>query len=344
MKRRIAEQARKAGLEEDRDVEKAFVVEAPPDLEWWDEGLIDGKDYSNIPQSMKLTTPDSIVTLYIQHPVAIEPPQDKLAPEPKPMYLTPKEQQKLRRQRRMMELKEKQAKIRLGLEPAPPPKVKKSNLMRVLGEEAVKDPTAVEARVNREIAARFEKHMQANEERKLTKEQRREKLAANQAKDAAKGIHLLVFKIGSLANGQHRYKISINATQLGLSGVCIMHPRFNLVIVEGGEHSINNYKKLMLRRIDWTESLPSRERDAGPAAGTGGQGAAVKEWLKAEDEKGQLKDLSANKCVLVFEGEVKAPMFKKWGSKVCETDQEAREFLAQRKMESFWTQAKNTPL
>jgi U4/U6 small nuclear ribonucleoprotein PRP3 len=345
MKRRIAEQARKAGLEEDRAVEKAFVVEAPPELEWWDEGLIDGKDYSNIPQSLKISTPDSIVTVYIQHPVAIEPPQDKLAPAPKPMYLTPKEQQKLRRQRRMMELKEKQAKIRLGLEPAPPPKVKKSNLMRVLGEEAVKDPTAVEARVNREIAARFDKHMQSNEERKLTKEERHEKLAANQAKDAAKGIHVVVFKIGSLANGQHRYKININATQNGLTGVCIMHPKFSLVIVEGGEHSVNNYKKLLLRRIKWTESLPPREKDAATAAAAGGgQGAAARDWLKGEDENGLLKDLSANKCVLVFEGESKAPAFKKWGSKVCETDGEAREFLSHRKMDNFWTQAKNTPM
>ncbi|KAJ4307080.1 U4/U5/U6 small nuclear ribonucleoprotein prp3 [Collariella sp. IMI 366227] len=342
MKKRIAAQARKAGLEEDRDVEKAFVVEAPPELEWWDEGLIDGKDYNNFPQSLKVNTPDSIVTIYIQHPVAIEPAQDKLAPAPKPMYLTPKEQKKLRRQRRMLELKETQAKIRLGLEPAPPPKVKKSNLMRVLGEEAVKDPTAVEARVNREIAARFDKHMQANEERKLTKEERAEKIAGNQAKDAAKGIHVLVFRIGSLANGQHRYKININATQNGLTGVCIMHPKLNVVIVEGGEHSINNYKKLMLRRIKWTESLPSREKDAA-APGASGQTAAVREWLNGEDENGMLKDLSANKCVLVFEGENKAPAFKKWGSKVCETDQEAREFLAHRKMDNFWTQAKNTP-
>ncbi|KAK3946232.1 pre-mRNA processing factor 3-domain-containing protein [Diplogelasinospora grovesii] len=336
MKKRIADQARKAGLDEDRDVEKAYTVEEPPALEWWDEALIDGKDYSNIPESLKITTPDSIVTIYIQHPVAIDPPQDKQVPAPKPMYLTPKEQQKLRRQRRMMELKEKQAKIRLGFEPAPPPKVKKSNLMRVLGEDAVKDPTAVEARVNREIAERFEKHMETNEERKLTKEQRHEKLAQNQAKDAAKGIHVLVFKITSLANGQHRYKININATQNGLTGVCIMHPRFSVVIVEGGEHSINQYKKLMLRRIDWTESLPPREKD------TETKGES-RQWLSAEDENGQLKDMSSNKCVLLFEGEEKAAAFKKWGSKVCETDQEAREFLALRKMESFWTQAKNTP-
>ncbi|KAK0706638.1 pre-mRNA processing factor 3-domain-containing protein [Lasiosphaeria miniovina] len=350
MKKRIADQARKSGLDEDRDAEKAFALDAPPELEWWDEALIGGKDYSDIPQSLKLDTDDTIVTSLIQHPVAIEPPQEKLAPEPKPMYLTPKEQQKLRRQRRMMELKEKQAKIRLGLEPAPPPKVKKSNLMRVLGEEAVKDPTAVEARVNREIAERFDKHMQENEERKLTKEQRHEKLATNQAKDASRGIHILVFKIGSLVNGQHRYKISINATQNGLNGVCIMHPKFNLVIVEGGEHSIANYKKLMLRRIDWTETLPTREKDAAAIAAaassavSGPSAAAVRDWLKAEDEEGNLRDQSGNKCVLLFEGETKAQAFKKWGSKVCETDHEAREILAMRKMDNFWTQAKNTPL
>ncbi|KAK4227595.1 pre-mRNA processing factor 3-domain-containing protein [Podospora fimiseda] len=340
MKKKIAAQARKAGLDEDRDIEKLFVVEAPPELEWWDEGLIDGNDYSNVPNSIKIDTPDSIVTVYIQHPVAIEPPQDKLAPPPKPMYLTPKEQQKLRRQRRLEENREKQAKIRLGFEPPPEPKVKIGNLMRVLGDVAVKDPTAVEAKVRKQIQDRFNKHMADNEERKLTKEQRHEKLANNQSKDAAKGIHILVFKINNLANGQHRYKISINATQNGLNGVCIMHPKQNLVIVEGGEHSINNYKKLMLRRIDWMEALPSREKDvsAGPAA----EKATVRGWLKAEDENGQLKDLSTNKCILLFEGETKAQAFKKWGSKVCETDQEAREFLARAKMDSFWTLAKNT--
>ncbi|KAL1866302.1 hypothetical protein VTK73DRAFT_4817 [Phialemonium thermophilum] len=336
MKKRIAEQTRKVGIDEDLDLEKNFVVEAPPEIEWWDEALVEGKTYDNLddPSALKITTPDSIVTEYIQHPVAIEPPQDKQIPPPKPMFLTPKEQKKLRRQRRMAELKEKQAKIRLGLEPAPPPKVKKGNLMRVLGEEALQDPTAVEARVNREIAERHQKHLQANEERRLTKEQRHEKLAANQEKDAQKGIHVAVFKIGSLANGQHRYKVSITAEQHGLTGVCIMHPSFCLVVVEGGQYSINKYKKLLLNRIDWTENVPSRDKE--------GTQATVREWLKAEDEKGMLKDMSLNKCLLIFEGEAKARAFRKWGSKVCETDAEAREVLSRAKMESFWTQAKNT--
>ncbi|MCJ1229964.1 hypothetical protein MMC12_006635 [Toensbergia leucococca] len=336
MKKRIAESSRKAGIDEDLDTEKAFLVQIPPEIEWWDEGLVNGSSYDAIDISggLKIDTADSIVTLYIQHPVALEPPQEKNMPAPKPMFLTAKEQAKLRRQRRMADLKEQQAKIRLGLEPAPPPKVKKSNLMRVLGEEAVKDPTAVEARVNREIAERAQKHVEMNEERKLTKDQQHEKLAEKQEKDASKGIYSSVYRIDSLANGRHRFKISKNAEQNALTGICILHPRFNLVIVEGGEHSINFYKKLMLNRIDWTEnSAPNSVRE--------GNKEAMANWLQAENETGELKDLGMNKCVLVWEGEEKTRAFRKWGSRVCETDGAAKEALGRSKMENFWTLAKS---
>ncbi|KAI1737215.1 pre-mRNA processing factor 3-domain-containing protein [Xylaria scruposa] len=337
LKKKIAAQTRKAGIDEDIDVEKNFVVEAPPDIEWWDEGLVDGTNYDDIdnPDAIKIETEDTIITSYIQHPVAIEPPQDQHIPAPKPMYLTSNEQAKLRRQRRMADLKEEQAKIRLGLVPAPPPKVKKGNLMRVLGEEAVKDPTAVEARVNREIADRHAKHMETNEERKLTKDQRHEKLARNQEKDLAKGVHMLAFKVNSLANGQHRFKINKNAEQNDLKGIVIMHPKQNLVIVEGGEHSIKQYKKLMLNRIDWTENAPPRDRAAA-------QNDSTRDWLKAEDEKGELKDLALNKCQLLFEGEVKSRAFHAFKSRACETDAEARQALSRAKLESFWNMAKST--
>ena len=354
MKKRIAASTRKAGIDEDRDIEKLFVVEKPPDAEWWDEGLLQDSNYIDIenPSKLKFTTPDSLVTEYVQHPVALEPPQDRHAPAPKAMFLTSKEQAKIRRQRRMAELKEMQAKIRLGLVPAPPPKVKKGNLMRVLGDGtvaspspctrrtsdlllvAVKDPTAVEARVNREIAERHEKHVDTNHERSLTKEQQQDKLAKNQQKDAEKGIHILVFKVASLANGQHRYKIGVNAEQLALTGTCILHPKLNLVIVEGGIWSINKYKKLMLNRIDWTENSPSRTRDQ--------ESAPVRDWLQAEGQDGELKDMSQNVCTLIFEGEQKTRAFRKWGNRVCETDTEARESLARAKMENFWALAKST--
>lgn len=333
MKRRIAAQTRKAGIDHELDLEKNLVVEAPPQIEWWDEGLIDGTyEQLHDPLRHRITTADSIVTEFVQHPVALEPPQERKAVVTKPMYLTSKEQAKLRRQRRMAELKEQQAKIRLGLVPAPPPKVKKSNMMRVYAEAAVKDPTAVEAMVNRQIAERQENHFQSNEDRKLSKEKRLDKLAANQQKDADKGIHMVVFKINSLANGQHRFKIGKNAEQHALTGVCILHPHFNLVIAEGGEHSIRKYKQLMLNRIDWTENAPSRDR--------AGRDLVVRDWLSAENEQGNLKDMSLNECKLVFEGEEKTRAFRKWGSKVCESDAEVKDFLSRSKNENFWTIAK----
>ena len=337
MKQRIAEQSRKAGMIDDIETEKVFLVSEPPEIEWWDEGIIAGSDYSLVDtlNGLKIDTPDSVITAYVQHPVALEPPQEKKMPAPKPMYLTPKEQKKLRKQRRMAELKEQQMKVRLGLEPAAPPKVKKSNLMRVLGEEAVKDPTAVEARVNREIAERYQKHVDENEERKLSKEQRHDKLAGQQAADAAKGIYCSVYRVESLANGRHRFKISKNAEQSALTGICILHPKFCLVIVEGGSHSVNFYKKLMLNRIDWTEN-------SGPNSVREGNQEALAAWLQAEDEKGEIKDLSLNSCTLVWEGEQKNRAFRKWGSKVCETDKDAKDALSRAKMDNFWTLAKST--
>lgn len=337
MKKRIAERARQAGIDEDLDTEKSFLVPAPPAIEWWDENLVNGSSYDAIEDTanLKIDTPDSIITVYIQHPVLIEPPQEKIVPTAKPMYLTSKEQAKLRRQRRMADLKEQQAKIRLGLEPPPAPKVKIGNLMRVLGDEAIQDPTAIEARVHHEIAERKGKHEDMNEDRKLTKEQKAEKLEKQQAEDAAKGLHVRVYKIDSLANGKHRYQVSINAEQNKLTGVVIMHPRMNLVIVEGGEHSIRFYDKLIQNRIKWQEM-------EAPRAVQEGNREALAKWLEAEDENGELKDLSLNKCELIFQGEEKQRGFRKWlGARTCETDAQAKDVLSRAKMENFWNQAKS---
>ena len=336
MKKSIAEKARKAGVDEDLDTEKAFLVPAPPDIEWWDEGLVTDPNYDSIstPSGLKLDSADSIITIYIQHPVALEPPSDQLLTVQKPLPLTSKEAAKVRRQRRMENLKEEQAKIRLGLVPAPPPKVKLGNLMRVLGEEAVRDPTKVEAQVREQVAAREKAHLDANEERKLTKEQQHAKLAQKQAQDAAKGLHVSVYRIDSLANGRHRFKISKNAEQQSLVGLCIISPKFSLVIVEGGIHSISAYKKLMMNRIDWTENTAPN-----PVVREGNK-EALAAWLSAEDEKGNLRDLGGNRCQLVFEGEEKVKGFRRWGSKVVESDREAMDVLRKAKMENFWVQAR----
>ncbi|KAF2487059.1 pre-mRNA processing factor 3-domain-containing protein [Neohortaea acidophila] len=352
MKRRIAAETRKVEIEEAGD--KAFLVPAPPNVEWWDEGLLpEGQgSYENCLEAgrNKIATPDSIITALIQRPVLLQAPQDKFIPEAKPLMLTTQEQKKIRRIRRMADRKEVQAKIRLGLIDPPAPKVKKSNMMTVLGEQAVKDPTAVEARVNREIEQRANEHAQANEDRKLTQEQREEKLKSKQAGDDAKGIKIAIFRVDNLSSGRHRYQVDQNAKQNNLTGIVVLNPEMNLVIVEGGAHSITSYKKLMLNRIKWTENsmpLPDSkpttftshtERAPGATESTTTKAAV---WCNPLNELGELKDLSGNKCTLVWEGEEQARIFRKWNSRACETDGEARDLLSRQKMENMWTLARS---
>jgi len=338
MKQEMQAEQRKQAIEE--ATERSYLVPEPPAIEWWDEGLVTGGGYGDLDAPNALNF--EAITEYVQHPVLLEPPQEKNQPAPKAMYLTKKEQAKLRRQRRMEDHKEEQAKIRLGLVPPPPPKVKKSNLMRVLGQEAVKDPTAVEARVNRDIAQRAADHEVANESRKLSKEQRHEKLAQQQEGDLAKGVRVCVFRVENLSYGKHRYQIDVNAKQNSLTGITILNPTMNLVIVEGGAHSIKFYRKLMLNRIKWDEN-------AAPVSASGNNREAEQEWMQKDwlqslDERGMVKDLSFNRCTLVWEGEEKDRAFKKWTSRVCETDGEAKDTLGRNKMENMWTLAKSMQL
>ncbi len=69
-----------------------------------------------------------------------------------------------------------------------------SNLMRVLTNEAIQDPTKAEAQVRREMQKRQETHLKTNEERKLTEEQRKEKRQKKLEDDAKKGTLVCVFK------------------------------------------------------------------------------------------------------------------------------------------------------
>ncbi|PSN61416.1 PRP3-domain-containing protein [Corynespora cassiicola Philippines] len=334
IKAMLAKKARQEGLDENS--ERGFVVQQPPDVEWWDEGILEEKTYDCIdkPGKVKIDGDDSIITLYIQHPAIIKAPQEQRLVEAKPMYLTHEEQAKLRRMRRAADLKEHQAKIRLGLEPPPPPKVKRGNMMRVMGEQAIADPTSVELLVESQIQQRHDDHVKANEERKLSKEERLAKLATNQEKDAQKGLYTCAFKINSLAFGKHRYQIDQNAKQLALTGVTLFNRDMNLVIVEGGIHSIAKYKKLMLSRIKWGENdFPSETQQE--------KQAEDPDWMRPLDTQGKLRDLSQNECVLVFEGEIRQRAFRRWGSKICETEGEAKELLGRSKLDSLWALAKS---
>jgi U4/U6 small nuclear ribonucleoprotein PRP3 len=72
--------------------------------------------------------------------------------------------------------------------------VRIANLVKVPMLAAIQDPTRVEARVRREVAMRKHGHEKMNAERKLTDEQRREKVEMKKVEEEKKGVYGVIFK------------------------------------------------------------------------------------------------------------------------------------------------------
>ncbi|EDK38821.2 hypothetical protein PGUG_02919 [Meyerozyma guilliermondii ATCC 6260] len=314
------QQEKKAkGLAPDESIaEHLYMLRQPPLVEWWDRPYLKGNSYHEDQSRLYYDNPQAPVTIYIEHPPILSAPSDNLLQESRPMHLTKDEQKRIHRNERQEKHKEKQDRIRLGLDPPPPPKVKLANLMNVLTNEAIKDPTAVEMRVRQEVEERFRNHMKDNESRKLTPEQRHEKIHEARSKDMQKGLFAAIFRVDSLQNPQHSFKVDMNAKQLELVGMCLRNPKFNLIIVEGGSKAVNFYKKLMLRRIKWTESVQPKDSNEAPP------------------------DLSGNKCTLLWEGQITELQFQKWSVMYSNTDDEALEVLNRFNAENYWREAAAT--
>ncbi|KDQ60251.1 hypothetical protein JAAARDRAFT_191653 [Jaapia argillacea MUCL 33604] len=347
LKQRIAESARKAGLDtEFETLEKNIRRDAPPDAEWWDVALLPNKSYDDLlmgVEHLNIRNSNSPVTLYIQHPIPIPAPADKNKAVLKPLKLTKKEQKKMRKQRRQAELQDKRDRIRMGLIPPDAPKVRLANLMKVLTSDAVQDPTKVEARVRREVAIRKHQHEKMNSERKLTDEQRREKIETKKAEEEKKGLCAAVFKVKTLSDPSHRFKVRKNAEQMNLTGVCIFHPSFSMVYVEGAPKFVRNYKRLMLHRIVWTETARARGVDEADADGEDGEdedGGKGKAKAVVPEEPEEVIPLDDNRCDLVWEGDIRDRVFSNFKPKSCPTDSSAKEVLGT-KLAGYWDQSKN---
>ncbi len=163
-------------------------------VRWWDIQFISSKDYAELDNGNFTLGECETITELVQHPALIDPPSVSSGTTVKSLVLTKEEQKKSRRLRRSEALKERQEKQRLGLLPPDAPKIKLSNLMRVVGEQAVSDPTQIEKMVREQVMKRAMDHQQTNDERKLTPEQRAEKRAKKLAADAKGLTHVALFR------------------------------------------------------------------------------------------------------------------------------------------------------
>jgi len=207
------------------------------------------------------------------------------------------------------------------LEKPPENKVKISNLMRVLGTEAVQDPTQIEKEVRKQMAQRMKNHQMRNEERKLTKEQRSEKLSKKYTEDTSVQTHVAVYRVDDLRDRRKSSKIDKNARQNNFTGCLLLYHGLNVVVVEGGPKGLNRFKKLMLRRIDWNTKTVGEDE------------------AKEDGDSGVGKSQSENRCLLVWEGVVLKPNFKNFRFTEVASETEARKLLREHSVEHFFDMA-----
>ncbi|KAM3302952.1 protein RDM16 isoform X1 [Capsicum chacoense] len=309
----------------ERVITKEKQKEPIPEVEWWDAPLLRTGTYGDVVDG--IVTNEQLkfekITIYVEHPRPIEPPAEPTPPPPQPLKLTKKEQKKLRTQRRLAREKERQEMIRQGLVEPPKPKVKMSNLMKVLGSEATQDPTKLEMEIRSAAAEREQAHVDRNIARKLTPDERREKKERKLFDDpniAAETI-VSVYKINDLSHPQTRFKVDVNAQENHLTGCAVISEGISVVVVEGGKKSIKRYGKLMLRRIDWA-AASKKEDDEG----------------EGEDED---DDKPLNKCVLVWQGSVAKSSFNRFFVHDCRTEAAARKVFADAGVPHYWDLAEN---
>eukprot|EP00371_Babesia_bovis_P001092 XP_001609739.1 hypothetical protein [Babesia bovis T2Bo] len=287
-----------------------------PWMEWWDRGVIilkTGEDpfkSGNVKKHQTLDIDPDLCMInekkfnnYIEHPCKIDGKRKKGKDTPSIM-LTKEERKKLRRRKREEKLKAIQDKIRIGLIPPPAPKLKLSNLLRVLKDQSVADPSLVEKQVRDQMEERLMNHERRNEERKLTPEQRSKKHAKKWQVGKNEEIEAALFTLRSLTNPKLLFKVDVNAQQFHLTGCCIVarHAQ-SIVVIEGSKLSVKRYIKLLMRRIKWEEAETTTDEDV------------------------LLYDSSGGFCKQIWTGSVKKRNFSTWSVAFADCDEEITEIL-----------------
>lgn len=318
----IADAVKLAALTTNKVIEKKTISkedqEDPvPDIEWWDKLILRNKPLDEVilRLAQKNAKPQDIfdgITNLIEHPPIKKPPGPDQSVIQVPIFLTPKERKKLRRQNRKNVAMEKQEQIKLGLLPKPEAKLKRSNIMHALGNEAIVNPTITEQMVDEQVEKRKQAHLEHNESKKLSFEEKRaKKLRKIQEDLSVTGTWVSVFRILDMSSQAHKFKITLNAKQLTMTGVLAIFKDINLLVVEGGPKQQRKFKHLVLDRIHWTgDPLVKSDSDEKPAG--------------------------FNKCLLVWEGQVLQRSFRGFKVKSMTTEIEAREYFQQFKVEHYW--------
>jgi U4/U6 small nuclear ribonucleoprotein PRP3 len=311
-------------------------------MEWWDELFLPKNIRDDRKKSVAASGADNyehtaIINVkthkFIQHPVCIKAIGGEKQITVVPMFLTKKEKRKIRKSKRAAAEREKLDKIMMGLLPTPEPKFKLSNFMKILGDQAVVDPSKVELKVLEQIKQRQIEHEVRNEAAKLTPIERAKKQTKKLTEDTSRQVHVALFKIKDFSNTKNSWKVDINAQQYQLSGLVLLCDEKNVptvVIVEGGPKAIRKFTKLMLKRIKWN---------------------AVNDEMEAEDNESSDEDgdkdvsggngnssevVGNNFCHLLWNGVVAKRTFTGFKFQECKSKIAVRKVLEAKNVPHYW--------
>ena len=194
---------------------------------------------------------EDFITDLIHHPAPLPllAHLNSEAPVAMPVYLTKAERLKWKRRVNQEAEKQTRLEISLGLREAPAPRVRLSTLPRVLGPQASQRPTEVAMEVMQQVQARIDAHHQTNQQRKLSKEERRTKRITKMQEDQGKGMHAAVLVCGDGSSAKLHFKLKKMAQKLLLSGVLLkMSAERCLVLIEGGAKGIEKWARWQTTR------------------------------------------------------------------------------------------------
>lgn len=303
------------------------IDEEIPDIEWWDRPILGRHNLGDvIPKLMEGSIkPEKIfqgITNLVEHPPAKKPPGPDISERniEMPIYMTDKDREKLRRQNRRNQELEKQEKIKLGLLPKPEPKLKRSNIMYALGDEALTNPSLAEKMVRDQEEKRLQAHLEHNESKKLTLEEKRaKKLRKIQEDLSVTGVWVSVFRVWNLQKqSYHLKRVSQNVKQLTMTGVTALFKDINLIIAEGGPKQQRKFKHLMLDRIKWNDV----QSDS--------QNTQTDSEIKMDVASVE------NRCALVWQGEVTTQIFRNFRVKQFDNETSSRKFFRELAIEHYW--------
>ena len=92
----------------------------------------------------------------------------------------------------------------------------------------------------------------------MTDEERAAKKKRKLTENTASGVLVAIYRVRDLNDPAIKFKVEANCNQLHMTGVVLLYKTTNVVIVEGGPKQQRKFKRLMINRIKWSESVQKK--------------------------------------------------------------------------------------